>query len=389
MSVRAKHIMILAGEPSGDVLGARLMAALDERTNGAARIEGVGGEAMTARGLSSLIPMDELSVMGFFEIVPRVPRLLRRIRQTAAAVASARPDALVTIDSPGFNFRVAARLAGRDFPLIHYVAPQVWAWRPGRARGIVGLVDHLLLLLPFEAPYFDAVGLPTTFVGHPVTETRIAAGAGAGFRARHGIAPTSTLLAVLPGSRHSETSRLLSVFGETVARLAARVPGLNTVVPTVAGVAEQVQAAVQTWPCPVVIVRDGGEKAEAFAASDAALTASGSAVLELAIAEVPMVVGYRVNPLTMALARRLVRVDWVSLFNLVLDRPVVPEYLQDQCRPGLLAEAVERIIVDGEARSAQIAAARVVSDRLGVGGARPSQRAADVILGLIDGRASR
>lgn len=382
MSVRAKHIMILAGEPSGDVLGARLMAALDARTNGAVRIEGIGGEAMTARGLSSLIPMEELSVMGLFEILPRVPRLLRRIRQTAVAVARARPDALVTIDSPGFNFRVAARLAGRDFPLIHYVAPQVWAWRPGRARAIARHVDHMLLLLPFEAPYFDAVALPTTFVGHPVTETKVGAGAGAAYRARHGFAPESTLLAVLPGSRHSETSRLLSVFGETVARLAARIPGLNVVVPTVAGVAEQVQFAAQCWPCPVTIVRGQDEKAEAFAACDAALTASGTAVLELAVAQVPMVVGYRVNPLTMALARRLVTVERVSLFNLVLDRPVVPELLQDQCRPDALAKAVERIIVDGDARSAQIAAAREVSDRLSVGGARPSERAADAILEL-------
>ena len=264
------------------------------------------------------------------------------------------------------------------------MAPQVWAWRPGRARTIAKFVDHLLLLLPFEEPYFDAVGLPTTFVGHPVTETKVPAAAGAAFRARHGIAPESTLLAVLPGSRHSETSRLLDVFGETVARLAARVPGLSVVVPTVAGVAEQVQAAVRRWPRPAVIVRDHGEKAEAFAASDAALTASGSAVLELAVAGVPMVVGYRVNPLTMALARRLVRIDRISLFNLVLDRPVVAEYLQDECRPGPLAEAVERIMVDGEARSAQIAAAREVSDRLGASGAQPSQRAADVIVGLIE-----
>ena len=384
MSERSKHIMMLAGEPSGDILGARLMAALEERSEGAVRVGGVGGEAMTARGFSSLFPMDELSVMGLFEIVPRIPRLLRRIRQTAAAVARARPDALVTIDSPGFNFRVAARLGRREFPLIHFVAPQVWAWRPGRVRSIARLIDHLLLVLPFEARYFEAVGLPTTFVGHPVTESEAADGAA--FRAQQGIAPDATLLAVLPGSRHSETSRLLGVFGAAVERLAARVPGLKVVVPTVAGVADEVAAAAGRWPLAPLIVRDRRDKAGAFAASNAALTASGSAVLELAVAGVPMVVGYRVNPLTMALARRLVRIDRVSLFNLVLDRPVVPEYLQDDCRPDALAAAVERIIFDGAARDAQIEAAHEVSSRIGVAGARPSQRAADVVLDLIGGR---
>ncbi len=385
MPARPKHIMILAGEPSGDILGARLMAALEERTNGTARISGVGGEAMAAHGLSSIVPMDELSVMGLFEIAPRIPRLLRRIRETAAAVRRARPDALVTIDSPGFNFRVASRLADRNFPLIHYVAPQVWAWRPRRARTIARFVDHLLLVLPFEAPYFEPMGLPTTFVGHPITESGI--GDGAAFRERHGIAPEATLVAVLPGSRRSETSRLLGVFGQAVERLAARVPGLGVVVPTVAGVAEQVAAAAAHWPGPPVIVADRADKADAFAASDAALTASGSAVLELAVAGVPMVVGYRVNPLTMVLARRLVRIDRISLFNLVADRPVVPEYLQDDCRPDSLAAAVENIIADGVARAEQIEAARQVTSRLGVGGAPPSQQAADVVLSLIEGRA--
>lgn len=386
MSEHPKHIMVLAGEPSGDLLGARLMAALAERTHGQVRFGGVGGEEMAAQGLHSIVPMDELSVMGLFEIVPRIPRLLGRIRQTAAAVARARPDALVTIDSPGFNFRVAARLGGRDFPVIHYVAPQVWAWRPRRARTIARFVDHLLLVLPFETPYFETVGLATTFVGHPVTETGTADGAA--FRARHGIAPGAKLVAVLPGSRHSETSRLLAVFGQAVERLAARVPGLRVLVPTVAGVAAHVAAAAERWPGPPLIVRDRHDKANAFAASDAALTASGSAVLELAVAAVPMVVGYRVNPLTMALARRLVRVDRISLFNLVVGRPVVPEYLQGACRPEALAAAVEKVLFDGAARAAQIEAAHEVTRRLGIGGARPSQRAADVVLGLIDGRAA-
>ena len=386
MSARPKHIMILAGEPSGDILGARLMAALEERTNGTARISGVGGEAMAAHGLSSMVPMDELSVMGLFEIAPRIPRLLRRIRQVAEAVKRSPPDALVTIDSPGFNFRVASRLAGREFPLIHYVAPQVWAWRPGRARTIAKYVDHLLLVLPFEAPYFETVGLPTTFVGHPITETGI--GDGTAFRRRNDIAPEATVVAVLPGSRRSETSRLLGVFRETVERLSARIPGLRIVLPTVAGVAGQVTAAAARWPGLPVVVRDRADKADAFAASDIALTASGSAVLELAVAGVPMVVGYRVNPLTMVLARHLVQIDRISLFNLVADRRVVPEYLQDDCRPDILAAAVEKIIVDGVVRAEQMEAAREVTRRLGIDGARPSQRAADVILGLIEGGAA-
>ena len=250
--------------------------------------------------------------MGLVEVLPRVPNLLRRLRQTAALALAERPDALVMIDAPGFNFRLARRLTGRGIPLIHMVAPTVWAWRPGRARRIAGFLDHLLVLLPFEPPYFEREGLATTFVGHPVLDSGADRGQGAAFRARHRIAAETPVLAVLPGSRAGEVSRLLPVFGETLALLRQRIAGLHAVVPTLEPVAGMVQTAAAQWAVPVTVLGDAREKYDAMAASQAALAASGTVALELALADVPAVVAYRVHPLTAFLVRRLVRVSEID-----------------------------------------------------------------------------
>src|SRR6185312_121604 len=319
MSADAPLLYLIAGEPSGDALGGRLMAALKERTGDAVRFAGIGGEHMAAEGLKSLVPLDELAIMGIAEVLPRARRIFKRVAETVADIRRLRPAAVVTIDSSGFTWRVAQRLrkAGSTVPLIHYVAPMVWAWRAGRARRMARWYDHLMALLPFEPPYFTAVGLSCSYVGHPVVESGADRGDGPGFRRRHGIAPEAPVIAVLPGSRRGEASRLLAPFAETLAVLALRYPGLTAVVPTTDTVVEMVTAAAKDWPVPAIVLRGPREKYDAFAASNAALAASGTVALELALAGLPAVIAYRLNPLTQALLRRIVKVRYAHLLNII------------------------------------------------------------------------
>ncbi|WP_114391767.1 lipid-A-disaccharide synthase [Oleisolibacter albus] len=381
----APLIFLIAGEPSGDVIGGRLMAALKDATGGKVRFAGVGGERMTAQGLVSLFPMEELALFGLAELLPKLPNLLRRLDQTTRAVLDHAPDALVSIDAPDFCFRIARRVrkAGSPVPLIHYVAPTVWAWRPKRAKTVAGFLDHLLALLPFEPPYFEKEGLPCSFVGHPVVEGGADKGDGRRFRDRFGLAADTPLLTVLPGSRRSEVTTLLPDFGETLRLLAQRFPDLHVVVPTVPQVAPLVGAAVKGWPLPTILVQGDADKYDAFAASTAALAASGTVALELALARLPAVVAYRIHPLTYRLYRRLIRVRFVNLVNIMLDRPLVPELLQGDCTPDRLAEQVGRLLSDPTARQGQIDGVSEVSRWLGQGDVPPSRRAADVVLRVI------
>ncbi|MGH6984283.1 MAG: lipid-A-disaccharide synthase, partial [Stellaceae bacterium] len=374
-------IYLIAGEPSGDALGANLMRALRQRTEGAVRFAGIGGEQMAAEGLASLFPLDDLAVMGVAEVLPRARAILRRVAQAAADIRARQPAAVVTIDSSGFNWRVAQRLrhAGDAVPLIHYVAPMVWAWRGGRARRMARWYDHLMALLPFEPPYFTKVGLSCSYVGHPVVELGADKGDGAGFRRRHGIAPSARVIAILPGSRGGEVGRLLPLLRETVALLARKLPNLVVVVPATANVADRVRAAVAGWAAKSIVVGNA-EKYDAFAASDAAVAASGTVALELAVAGIPTVVTYRVNPLTHTLLRRVVKVRYVNLVNLILDRPVVPELLQNEATPEKLAASVARQVEDKAARAAQISAGQEALKALGYGQVSPGLRAADEVL---------
>lgn len=386
----APLIYLIAGEPSGDLLGGRLMAALKERTGGAVRFAGIGGEAMAAEGLESRVPLAELAVMGVAEVLPRARRIFRRVRETVADIRTRRPDAVVTIDSSGFTWRIAQRLrrAGSRVPLIHYVAPMVWAWRAGRARRMVRWYDHLMVLLPFEPPYFTAVGLSCNYVGHPVVESGADRGDGPGFRRRHGIAPEAPLLIVLPGSRAGEVGRLLPIFGEAVRLLAARHPGLRVVLPTTETTAAAVAAAVKSWPLPVTVLRGPAEKYDAFAAGTVALAASGTVALELAMARLATVIAYRVNALTHELLRRVLKVKYAHLLNLILDRAVVPELLQRDCTPERLADAVSRLIAEPALRAEQAAACAEALRQLGYGGLSPGLRAADEVLMIIESRTS-
>jgi len=378
-------LYIIAGEPSGDALGGRLMAALSERA-GPLRFAGIGGERMAEQGLETLVPLHELAVMGVAEVLPRARLILRRVRETVAEIRRLRPAAVITIDSSGFTWRVAQRLresGERELPLIHYVAPMVWAWRAGRARRMARWYDHLMVLLPFEPPYFTRVGLACTYVGHPVIESGAERGDGPGFRRRHGIPPEAPVVAVLPGSRRGEVRRLLPPFAGAVERLARQHPDLRLVVPVTETVAEGVAAAISGWPAPAILVRGEREKYDAFAASNAAMAASGTVALELAMAGVPALVAYRVNPLTHRLLRRIVRVDYINLVNLILGREVVPELIQDACTPERLAATIEGLLGDESRRRAQVAGCREALTRLGLGELSPSRRAADLVLAII------
>ncbi|MBV9420003.1 MAG: lipid-A-disaccharide synthase, partial [Alphaproteobacteria bacterium] len=292
-------LMLVAGEPSGDQLGGQLMAALKTIAPGI-EIFGMGGPAMEGQGLASLFPLKDTAVMGLREVVPKIPVILRRVSDLVAVAMTRKPDAVVLIDSPDFNHRIARSLKRHapHIPTINYVAPQVWASRQYRARAMARNFDLLLALLPFEPPFFEKYGLHTVFVGHPVIERAKRITGGDALRAKLGIAPDAKLLCVLPGSRTSEIRFILPVFKEAVGEIARRVPGLISVLPTVPHVAERVREATVDWPAPLHILEDEADKFAAFDAADAALAASGTVTTELALARTPMVVAYRVGGLT-------------------------------------------------------------------------------------------
>jgi lipid-A-disaccharide synthase len=374
-------LYLVAGEPSGDVLGGRLMAAL-RQARPELTFAGVGGPRMAEQGLESLVAMRELTVMGFLEAVPRLARLRALLRQIADDVLARRPAVLVTIDSPGFTLRLL-RMVGKDVARVHYVAPQVWAWHRGRVKKFPGLWDRLLCLLPFEPDFFAPHGVPATFVGHPVLESGADAGDAARFRSAHGVAAEAPVAVLMPGSRRAEVTRLLPVFGEALRLLAARVPGLVAAVPVAPAVAEAVQQATAAWVVRPVVVTSDAAKHDAFAAASVALTKSGTSTLELALAGVPMAVAYRVHPVSAAIARRLVHTRFAALVNLLEGREVVPELLQENCTPARLADAVHLLLTDRAAAEAQRAVFRDLVARLRPADGTPSAAAARVVLELL------
>ena len=379
------HVFLVAGEPSGDQLGARVMAALKEETGGAIRFSGIGGPQMEAEGLSSLIPMGELAVMGIVEVLPQALNILRRMRQVAEAALEAKPDVYLSIDMPDFGLGVAKRLhaAGVTFPLVHYVAPQVWAWKAKRAEKMAGYMDHVLTLLPFEPPYFEKHGLAATFVGHPAVEPLSLEIDTPAFLTKQGLDPVAPTLCLLPGSRRMEVTRLLPLFRETAELLAEKQPGLQILAPTVSTVAERVRLDLASWMLPTAVVEGQENKRRAFAASRVALAASGTVAVELAAAGLPTIVSYRVNPLSAAIARRLLKVRFASLINILMEREVQPEYLQEAATPQALSAALDGLMSSEDAREEQRKAVRPALEKLGAGGTPPSRRAARKLLELV------
>lgn len=380
MTGRAPLVFLVAGEPSGDVLGARLMAGLRAETGGEVRFAGVGGEAMAAEGLASLFPIDELAVMGFVEVLPKLAPILRRMRELERAVREARPDVVVTIDAPGFNLRLARRLRPLGIPLVHYVAPQLWAWNPGRAKRLAGLFDRILALFEFETDFFARLGMEIVAVGHPAIEAPPPV-AGE-LRRTLAIADGAPVLLMLPGSRQGLVRRMLPIYAAAAARIAARVPGLVCVLPAVPSTEAILRAAIGGWGVAAHVVADPSQRRAAFALAAAAVTISGTSTLELGLAGVPMVVAYRANPLSAVLARRLIRVPHVALPNLVLGRGAVPELLQERCTPGAIADMACALLAGSEVAKRQRADLAELRDRLALGGASPSQRAAREVLAI-------
>ncbi|WP_254454052.1 lipid-A-disaccharide synthase [Siccirubricoccus sp. G192] len=328
------------------------MAALRRRRPGL-EFAGIGGERMAEQGLASLFPMRELSLMGLLEVVPNLRRLARRMDQAEADIAARRPAVLVTIDAPSFTLRLAERVRSAGIKVVHYVAPQVWAWRPGRVVKMRQRVDRILALLPFEPPFFEAAGIPVTFVGHPVLESGVDAGDATRFRAAHGLGGGARPVIVMPGSRRGEVRRLLGTFGEALRLAAAEVPGLRPVVALAGPVEAAVRAGTAGWPVPPILVQGAADKHDAFAAAAAGLIKSGTSSLEMAVAGIPHVVAYRVNPVTAAIVRRLVKVPHASLVNLLAEREVVPERIQQDCTPGKLAAELVRLLREPAAVAAQ------------------------------------
>jgi lipid-A-disaccharide synthase len=371
-------VFLVAGEESGDRLGAALMRALRERTAGHVTFAGVGGREMATEGVTSLYSIDDLPIIGFSAIPRRIPKILRLMRFTAKAVVAKRPHVLVVIDSPGFTRGIARRVRAADpaIAIVEYVSPSVWAWRPGRARVMRAYIDHILALLPFEPEVHRRLGgPPCTYVGHPLAGEVHDLRPNAQEAHRRLAAPP-----VLPGSRVGEVERLLGVFADTVALLRDRVGPLEVVVPTVPHLAEPIRAATKQWPQPPRIVVETAEKQAAFRIARAALAKSGTVTLELAVAGVPTVGAYRVSWLEAVVGRRLIKVSSVILANLVLGENVVPEFIQEACTSENLAAAVLPLLADTPERRRQIEAFSRLDAIMEIGSKAPATRAADIVL---------
>ena len=357
-------VYLIAGEPSGDLLGARLMRSLKKQMKDQVRFYGVGGEAMIAEGLHSLFDIRDLAVMGLVEVIPSIPKILKHLEEIVADIQRVQPDIVMTIDSYSFSIRVHKKLKhiGYQKPHVHCVAPQVWAWKKGRAKKIGQFVDHLFCLLPNEQQYFEPHGMATTFIGHPVVEGGADRGNGAAFRKKYHIPEKATVLCLLPGSRKNELKYLWPVFRESVEQLKNYVPNLFVIIPTVRTVSDRLVELLHGWRMPHLVITGEKERYNAFAAADVALAASGTVSLELAMAGVPHLIAYKVSPLTGAIARRLLKIRFVNLLNILADEEIIPELLQENCTVDKVVETLRQLLAHPEQ------ATRESLKKLGLGG---------------------
>lgn len=382
----ARTIFLIATEESGDRLGAGLMHELRARLGEAVCFEGVGGRAMAEAGLASRFPIEELSIVGLAAVAKQLRSILRRIRETADAVIAAKPDALIIIDSPDFTHRVAKRVRARapSIPIVDYVSPQVWAWRPGRARTMRGYIDHVLAILPFEPEALRKLdGPPCTFVGHPLT-AQIGSLRPSDIEQSCRDSSPPTLL-VLPGSRRSEIGHHMAVFGETLAQLQAQGVAFEAVLPTMPHLESAIARGLESWPVrPRVVIGEDAKRA-AFRVAHAAFAKSGTVTLELALAQVPMVTAYRAGAVEAWIVRRRITSSSVILANLVIGENVIPEFIQEDCTAAKLAPALRDVLTETPMRRRQQEAFARIDDIMSTGALSPSARAADVVMGLLRG----
>lgn len=381
---RPRTIFLIAAEESGDRLGAGLMMALRERLGSSVKLVGIGGRHMAEQGLATLVPIEELSIIGFMAIPQRLPLILRRIREATDAVLKEQPDILVIIDSPDFTHRVARRVRARDpsIPIVNYVSPTVWVWRGGRAKKMRAYVDRVLAVLPFETEVHRRLsGPPCTYVGHPLLNELDTLRPDAQELARRTAMPP--MLLVLPGSRRSEIKRNMAIFGETLRILQVEGEMFEPVLPTTPELLESVRAAAKDWPVqPRIVVSDSDKKA-AFRTARAALAKSGTVTLELALAGVPMVTAYRVTEIEAFVARRVIQTSSIILANLILGENVIPEFLQQDFTAEKLAPALRDILGDTPARQRQVEAFARLEAIMSTGGKRPSELAADGVIATL------
>lgn len=376
-----RKIFLIATEESGDRLGSALMKVLRQRLGDGVQFVGVGGRTMAREGLETLFPIEQLSIVGFAAVVQQLPKILRLIRETADAVLEAEPDALVIIDSPDFTHRVARRVRAKSpaIPVVDYVSPSVWAWRPGRARAMLGYVDHVLGLLPFEPEEYRRLGgPPCSYVGHPLIEQLPSLRPDAEEQARRDAEPP--VLLVLPGSRRSEIRHHLDVFGATLGRLQAAGRAFELMLPTMPHLEATIRDGVANWPVKPRIVVGETEKRAAFRIAHAALAKSGTVTLELALAGIPMVTAYRVSAIEAFILRRAVKVSSVILANLVIGKEVIPEFLQEDCVPEKLAPALSELMTDSPLRRQQVEGFAQLDTIMSTGNKSPSVLAADIVL---------
>ena len=380
-------IYVIAGEVSGDIIGARLIREIKRLRRHEFSFAGVGGEQMTNEGVQSLFPISEMAVMGIFELVPHVPNLIRRIHETVQDIITKKPVAVISIDSKAFTMRVAKLIqkqqkeSDNEIKLIHMVAPTVWAWRPGRAKNISKFLDHLLTLFPFEPPFFTRHGLPTTFIGHPLAEQPV--GCSSIYRNIHDVDEATKIICLLPGSRPGEIKRLLPIFKKTLDLLLKKYPNIHIAMPTVVSVEGMLRRKTLDWETPVSIITDPEMKLNAFAASSAALAASGTVTLELAVAKVPSVIAYKVNPLSAIIGYFLVNQDAVVLPNKLTDEEIFPLYLQWKCTPYNLYEAVIQKIENPTDQLIEVSDA--IRNMLRPNGQSSQNLAAQIIINLVEG----
>lgn len=373
-------IYLIAGEPSGDLLGSRLMRAM-RRKDKNVEFYGVGGDTMEAEGLKSLYDISDLAVMGLTEVIPSIPKILRLIKETVADIQKVKPDVVVTIDSWSFSSRIhkALRKLKLGIPQIHYVAPQVWAWKKKRARTMYKYIDCLFTLFPYEPKYFTPYKLDARFVGHPVIESEAITADGKAFREKFNIPENKKIITVLPGSRKNEVSRLLPVFMEAAQELHNADKDFYFVLPTVKTVADMVKTELKNYDLPVLVVENQQDRYGAFRASSAAIAASGTVALELAICDIPHIIAYKVAPLTAFLAKRFLHIQFVNLSNILLGREIIPELLQERCVKGNIRNYILDLLHHEDLYNRQMEGFAKVRKILGQGEQKPSQNAADII----------
>ena len=378
-------IYIIAGEPSGDLLASRLMRTMSSKYPDV-QFFGVGGEAMEREGFKSLFNIAELAVMGIFEVIPSIPRILKRIHQTISDIEKIKPDAVITVDSWSFSARIHKILRKKKFKKlqIHYVAPQVWAWKKQRARTMHKYIDLVLTLFPYEPKYFTPYNLRTEFVGHPVIESPVLYGNQDEFRHRFNIADDAPIMTILPGSRKTEIARLLPVFLKAAETFYQKHPNYVFVLPTLQTVENQVRELTKNTKLPLIILNTENDRYDAFQSTDIAIAASGTVALELAIINIPHIIAYKVAPLTAFLARHLLKIEFVNLTNILLGREVVPELLQENCTPDKILYYVSELLKKKELYERQQEGFEKLKTILGVGEQNPSETACDIIINAIE-----